>query len=82
MRTLSLDDGFILDDPPITIPWGLNERELVSLLEPHGLQNVAPGYFVLPCRSLNGLSHQLGIRFDPSWREKKYCLSFYMREGH
>lgn len=69
-----LTDGYELEEPPVTVPWGLSRRQLIKLLEPHGLKQVDGDNFVISCVSLCGLSHTLSIHFDTRCRARRYYL--------
>ena len=57
---MDLDRGFQIEDPPVFVPWGVSEAELLDLLpiEPH---HVTSGYYMIDCTSLSGLHHALGF---------------------
>ena len=77
MKILSLNDGFIIEKPSLTIPWGLSKSQLTRLLESHGLQTITPDYYVLSCTSLSGLAHHLGFHFDRDCGTSKYWLELF-----
>jgi len=62
---MNVDEGFELEVPPVMIPWEVTEGGLKELLGPHGLREVATGYFTITCQSLSGLKHELGFHFTP-----------------
>ena len=59
---MQLDDGFAVEEPSITIPWGANVETIRSLLGDR-VRQVTPDYLVFDCVSLNGLTHTLGLHF-------------------
>jgi hypothetical protein len=73
----SLRDGFTIDNPPIMVPWRLSQRKLVQLLKPHGLCEVARGYYTLKCTALSGLSLQLGFHFESGSPNAKFWLELF-----
>jgi hypothetical protein len=70
----NLDCGYALEDPPITVPWGLSRRELVQILARHGVRRLNDNNFVLSCKSLTGLSHELHFRFNVDYGPSRYML--------
>ena len=74
---MDISRGFLLQDPMVTIPWGISESELKALLP--SLRHVTTGYFTLPCTSLPGLTHDLGFHFDPRANGKLVELEFFRR---
>ena len=59
---MRLDDGFDVEDPPLTIRWGTTVEEVRSLLAGRCHQ-VTLHYLVFDCMSLNSLDHQVGLHF-------------------
>ncbi len=61
--------GLELEDPRVTVPWGIRPPELWGLFRSSGredlLRLVTDGYIVLRCRTLGGLETQLGFHFTP-----------------
>jgi hypothetical protein len=62
---MNIEEGFQIEFPKIFVGWGISESELRELLEPHGLRHITTGYYVLSCKSLDGLIHELGFHFLP-----------------
>jgi hypothetical protein len=60
--------GFALEDPSVTIPWGISETELKALLADKPLHFVTRGYLTLPVTVLRGLQCMLGFHFRKSGR--------------
>jgi hypothetical protein len=54
--------GFTLEDPSVTIRFGMSTRELKQLLGER-VRRVTSGYYCLSCTSLGGLRHELGCHF-------------------
>ena len=71
--------GFRLDDPPVLVPWATTQAELRRLLEPHGLREVAGGYYTLSCASLGGLRHELAFRFGSAESDWLGELELFLR---
>lgn len=79
MKRLDLHVGFTIENPAVTVPWGLSKRKLRRLLGPLGLRKVSEDYYVISCVSLSGLSHELAFHFDVSCRRAKYWLDFFQQ---
>jgi hypothetical protein len=75
MNLHTLVDGFTTEDPALLIPWGLSRKDLIRLLEPHGLKQVTPDVYALSCTALNGIPLKLSFRFDSHYGKQKYLLS-------
>ena len=74
--------GLELEDPRLTIRWGIRPGELRSLFRDSGcedlLRSVTEGYIVLRCRALAGLETQLGLHFRPRSEEGRLAeLEFF-----
>jgi len=78
----NLDCGYALEDPPITVPWGLSRRKLAQILGGHGLRRWDNDNFVISCKSLTGLSHELQFRFNVDYGPNHYMLVLYQLPGH
>lgn len=78
--TLAMDirAGFQIEDPPVFVPWGLDEGGVRALL-PNG-HMVTDGYYVVECSSLGGLRHRLGFHFEPRVGGKLVELEFFRGE--
>lgn len=76
---LRLNEGFALENPRITIPWGLSRTKLAKMLAPYGVRRPQKNYFTLDCTSLGGLSHELGIEFDPQCRSVRFKLQIFLK---
>jgi hypothetical protein len=59
-----LEDGFHLEEPALFVPWTIREGSLLSLLGA-AARRVTAGYVTCPCRTLSGLSCQVGFHFSP-----------------
>ncbi len=75
MNLHSLNNGFTTEDPALLIPWGLSRKDLLRLLQPHGLKQVMPDVYALSCTALNGFALKLSFHFDSRYGEQKYLLS-------
>lgn len=73
---LSLREGVKIDDPSITVPWGLSKRKLVGLLGPLGLRKLRSGKYSLECTAFAGLAVEMWIRYDIYFGRKKYSIGF------
>jgi hypothetical protein len=75
---MNLSAAFEVERPSITVPWGISEHELLSILpaEPH---HVSVGYYVIDCASLGGLQHALGFHFRPLEHGTLVELEFFRR---
>ncbi len=80
MKRLDLHVGFTIENPAVTVPWGLSKRKLLRLLGPLGLRKVSEDYYVISCVSLSGPSHELAFHFDVSCRRAKYWLEFFLQQ--
>lgn len=63
---MNLRTGFELEEPTVTVPWGITETELQELLAPSPLNRVTRGYITLPVKVLGGLQCMLGFHFRSS----------------
>ncbi len=69
---MQLEDGFEVENPEITIPWGATVESIRSLLAGR-VNQVTPNYLVFDCVSLHGLPHKLGLHFrDERLRELEF----------
>jgi hypothetical protein len=69
---VQLEDGFEVEDPEVTIPWGATVESMHSLLAGR-VKQVTPDYLVFDCVSLHGMSHKLGLHFgDEGLRELEF----------
>lgn len=62
---MEFDQGFVIERPPLLVPWEITERELIDLLGADALKHVTRGYYTTACVALGGLSIQLGFHFEP-----------------
>jgi hypothetical protein len=69
---MRLEDGFEVEDPEISLPWGATVESIRSLLAGR-VREVTPEYLVFDCVSLNGMPHKLGLHFrDGGLRELEF----------
>jgi hypothetical protein len=59
---MDLSRGFVLEDPPLTLAFGMSEREFLVTFGSRA-RRVTDGYHALSCTSLGGLRHELGCHF-------------------
>jgi hypothetical protein len=59
--------GLTIDDPPVTVRWGISESELQTLMGPT-LHCVTAGYWTSRVQVLGGLKCRLGFHFDKKRR--------------
>ncbi|MEW6557444.1 MAG: hypothetical protein AB1349_08835 [Elusimicrobiota bacterium] len=71
MSKMNINEGFQIDKPNVFVPWEIDEQGLINLLEDYGLKKVKDGYYYFSCKSLGGLSHELGFHFEIKPDEKK-----------
>ncbi|NIM06329.1 MAG: hypothetical protein GTN65_12105, partial [Armatimonadetes bacterium] len=76
---MDIERGFQIDEPEVFVPWEIDEGGLVGLLEKHGLRKVTKGYYCVSCKSLGGLSHELGFHFDTSEARKNKELEDFIK---
>jgi hypothetical protein len=73
---MDLTQGFALEDPPVTLRFGMSARELQQLLGDR-LRRVTNGYYCLSCTSLGGLQHELGCHFKRGLKELEFFRKAY-----
>ena len=73
---INLNRGFTLEDPAVTICFGMSESELWQLLRSR-VRFVRSGYHCLTCTSLGGMQHELGCRFECGLTELEFCRKEY-----
>jgi hypothetical protein len=73
---MDLAKGFTLEDPLVTIRFGMSERELQQLLGER-LRHITDGYYCLSCTSLGGLQHELGCHFKGGLNELEFFRKAY-----
>ncbi len=61
---MDLAAGYLIEDPAVLVPWGINQEQLLTLL-PVKTHHVTAGYHTIECVSLGGLRHSLGFHFQP-----------------
>ena len=66
------------------MPWSVSQAELRDLLPKprigsNGLVEVTSGYFSITCKSLGGLTHELGFHFEPRRSDHLQELEFFRR---
>ncbi len=71
MPEIDIIKGFQIDEPHVFIPWDIEESELIHLLEKYYLRKVTEGYYCISCKSLGGLSHELGFHFETKIDENR-----------
>jgi hypothetical protein len=74
---VELLQGFTVEDPPLVIPWGIREDELLQLFPNGSLRHVTDGYYVTSCVSLGGRRHMLGFHLRPDHGGRLIWLEFY-----
>lgn len=70
-RKMNIDKGFQIDEPNVFVPWDIDEKGLENLLGNYGLRKIKDGYHCISCKSLGGLSHELGFHFEIKEDENK-----------
>lgn len=60
---MELREGFTIEEPAVSVPWGITEAELVTLIEAPELRRVTRAYYTLPATVLGGLRCMLGFHF-------------------
>jgi hypothetical protein len=65
---MDLRAAFPIEDPPVSVPWGATEEQLVQLLASASPRRVTRGYVTLPVQVLGGLNCMLGFHFRDSGR--------------
>jgi glutaredoxin len=63
MHKTDITKGFQIDEPNVFISWDIDEVTLINLLDEYDLKKVTDGYYCISCKSLGGLSHELGFHF-------------------
>jgi len=63
-RLMEIHKAFAIEDPAVSVPWGISESELNVLIP--GLHHVTPAYYTLPVTVLGGLRCMLGFHFRGS----------------
>jgi hypothetical protein len=59
-----IERGFHVEEPNVFVPWGIAEADLLRMLGPQA-NRVTVGYVTRACRSLGGLSCQIGFHLTP-----------------
>jgi hypothetical protein len=77
---VQIEHGFRIEEPPLTVPWGIDEDQLQRLF-PNGLRRVTNGYYVASCTSLGGRRHKLGLHFRPDEAGRLYELEFFLEDA-
>jgi hypothetical protein len=65
MALMDLSKGFQIEEPSVFVPWDIPEAQFQNELSGLQLRRVTGGYFTTRCKSLSGLSHNLGFHFYP-----------------
>jgi len=73
-----VERGFHIEEPLVFVPWGITEGDLAKLIDRH--TKVTPGYATCTCRTLGGLSCQLGFHFAPRSNGTLHELEFFRRQ--
>ena len=67
MAKNDFEAGFLIEDPEMSVPFGISPSALESLAEGR-LRKINEKYFAMPCIALSGLGLQLGFHFkDTQW---------------
>jgi hypothetical protein len=74
-----LSRGFLLEQPSLTIPWGLSKTELTRLLSPYGLRKLSRDHYQLSCTALGGLTIELGFHFELICGSARYTLQIWRK---
>jgi hypothetical protein len=75
---MNIEHGFLLESPRVAVPWGISQTELAALIKT-GLRKITVGYFTLPCTSLPGLTHNLGLHFEPRSGGRLVEIEFFSK---
>ena len=73
---MDLNRGFTLEDPPVTIRFGIGQSELQHLVG-QSLRRVTDDYYCLSCTSLGGVQHELGFHFKSGLKELEFFRRAY-----
>jgi hypothetical protein len=76
---VNLADGYLVEIPPVLIPWGVGVAEIELLLP--GTRRVTDGYLTLEVVSLGGLAHVLGFHFEPRIAGRLVELELFSRSS-
>ena len=57
--------GFPVEDPPVTLEWGIAEDAALGLLAGARVQRVVAGQVRLRCKALGGLDIEVNLHFKP-----------------
>jgi len=80
MPKIDITKGFQIDEPQVFIPWDIDEATLINVLMRFDLRKVTDGYYCISCKSLGGLSKELGFHFETKIDENKHKeLEDYMK---
>lgn len=58
---MDIREAFTIEDPAVSVPWGITELELQALVP--GVRHVTRAYYTLPVTVLGGLRWMLGFHF-------------------
>ncbi len=62
---MNLRAGFEIDEPHLLIPWGIKEEDLLRIGGAEGLREVTTACFTASCKTLGGMSVEIGFHFEP-----------------
>jgi len=60
---MELQKAFTIEEPAVSVPWGITEPELEALIQARALRRVTRAYYTLPVTVLGGLRCMLGFHF-------------------
>lgn len=60
---MDLRTAFLIEEPSVSIPWGVTKKRLFELLASDSPRRVTSGYLTLRARVLDGLNCMLGFHF-------------------
>lgn len=63
---MDLRAGFDINEPSVTVPWGITEAQLEKLLHQTPPRRVSRAYLTIPVTVLGGLKCMLGFHFRDS----------------
>lgn len=76
---MDIEKGFQIENPNIFVPWSVSQSQLRELLSSQGLRHVTEGYFTITCKSMGGMTHELGFHFEPRSEDSLKELEFFRR---
>jgi hypothetical protein len=78
---VEITEGFRIEQPSLTVPWGITETDLIRLFPKGHLNHVTTGYYVADCVSLGGRRHMLGFHFEPRSGGRLHELELYREDA-